>query len=241
MAIRKACIDRVALGQADTIPNVQLIAGNIVTGDAALRAASMPAPMRVKVGVGPGSICTTRVVAGVGVPQITAIDRSPSALQGSTIPLIADGGIRYSGDIAKAMAAGASSVMLGAMFAGTEESPGEVELFQGRSYKTYRGMGSLGAMSAGLHRPLLPGRASTPTSWCPKASRAACRTKGRCRNIVHQLIGGLRASMGYIGCADDRRHAQQAAVRAGHRGRHRRERTCTTCRSPRKRRTTALN
>ena len=133
-----------------------MIAGNIVTGEAARALLDVGADA-VKVGVGPGSICTTRVVAGVGVPQITAIDMVATALK-DEIPLIADGGIRYSGDIPKALAAGASTVMLGSMFAGTEESPGEVELFQGRSYKSYRGMGSLGAMAAGLEGSLFPGR-----------------------------------------------------------------------------------
>ncbi len=190
-------IDRVAWVHKN-FPEVQLIAGNIVTGDAAraLRDAGADA---VKVGVGPGSICTTRVVAGIGVPQITAIDMVASALQ-DEIPLIADGGIRYSGDIPKALAAGASSVMLGSMFAGTEECPGEVELFQGRSYKTYRGMGSLGAMSQGSKDRYFQDEVDAD-KLVPEGIEGRVPYRGPLRNIVHQLIGGLRASMGYLGTA----------------------------------------
>jgi IMP dehydrogenase len=193
-------------------PQVQLIAGNIVTGDAALalRDAGVDA---VKVGVGPGSICTTRVVAGVGVPQITAIDMVATALKDS-IPLIADGGIRYSGDIPKALAAGASTVMLGSMFAGTEESPGEVELFQGRSYKSYRGMGSLGAMALGSKDRYFQEEADAD-KLVPEGIEGRVPYRGPLRNIIHQLIGGLRASMGYLGAAtieDVRNKAQFVKV-----------------------------
>ena len=179
-------------------PQLQLIAGNIVTSDAAraLRDLGVDA---VKVGVGPGSICTTRIVAGVGVPQITAISMVADALQ-DEIPLIADGGIRYSGDIAKALAAGASSVMLGSMFAGTEEAPGEVELYQGRSYKSYRGMGSLGAMYQGSSDRYFQ-EGSDADKLVPEGIEGRVPYRGPLRNIVHQLTGGLRASMGYCGCA----------------------------------------
>jgi IMP dehydrogenase len=179
-------------------PQVQVIAGNIVTGEAA-RALLDVGVDAVKVGVGPGSICTTRVVAGVGVPQITAIDMVATALK-DEIPLIADGGIRYSGDIPKALAAGASSVMLGSMFAGTEESPGEVELFQGRSYKSYRGMGSIGAMQLGSKDRYFQDEADAD-KLVPEGIEGRVPYRGPLRNIIHQLIGGLRASMGYLGAA----------------------------------------
>jgi IMP dehydrogenase len=179
-------------------PNLQVIGGNIVTGEAALALLDHGADA-VKVGVGPGSICTTRIVAGVGVPQITAIDLVASALK-DQIPLIADGGIRYSGDIAKAIAAGASCVMIGGLFAGTEESPGETELFQGRSYKSYRGMGSLGAMEQGSKDRYFQD-ASDADKLVPEGIEGRVPYRGAVRNIVHQLAGGLRASMGYVGCA----------------------------------------
>ncbi|MGN6228248.1 IMP dehydrogenase [Dyella sp.] len=193
-------------------PKVQVIAGNIVTGEAA-RALLHAGVDAVKVGVGPGSICTTRVVAGVGVPQITAIDMVATALK-DEIPLIADGGIRYSGDIPKALAAGASSVMLGSMFAGTEESPGEVELFQGRSYKSYRGMGSLGAMALGSKDRYFQEEADAD-KLVPEGIEGRVPYRGPLRNIIHQLIGGLRASMGYLGAAtveDVRANAQFVKV-----------------------------
>ena len=177
-------------------PQVQLIAGNIVTGEAALALMGAGADA-VKVGVGPGSICTTRIVAGVGVPQITAIDMVANALK-DEIPLIADGGIRFSGDIAKALAAGASSVMLGSMFAGTEESPGEIELFQGRSYKSYRGMGSIGAMQMGSKDRYFQDEIEAD-KLVPEGIEGRVPYRGPLRNIIHQLIGGLRASMGYLG------------------------------------------
>ncbi len=182
-----------------TYPDLEVIAGNIVTGEAAkaLLDAGVDA---VKVGVGPGSICTTRIVAGVGVPQITAVSMVAKALQGSGVPLIADGGIRFSGDVAKAIAAGASTVMLGAMFAGTEEAPGEVELFQGRSYKSYRGMGSLGAMQLGSKDRYFQDETDTD-KLVPEGIEGRIPYRGPLQAIVHQLIGGLRSSMGYCGCA----------------------------------------
>lgn len=164
-----------------TFPDVQVIGGNIATAEAAKALAEAGADA-VKVGIGPGSICTTRIVAGVGVPQISAIANVAAALEGTGVPLIADGGIRFSGDLAKAMVAGAYCVMMGSMFAGTEEAPGEIELFQGRSYKSYRGMGSLGAMSGSQARPTATSRTPPPAprSWCRKASRVACRTRVPC-------------------------------------------------------------
>ena len=179
-------------------PNVQVIGGNIVTGEAAIALLDHGADA-VKVGVGPGSICTTRIVAGVGVPQISAVAMVAEALQ-DRIPLIADGGIRYSGDIAKAIAAGASCVMIGGLFAGTEEAPGEIELFQGRSYKSYRGMGSLGAMELGSKDRYFQD-ASDADKLVPEGIEGRVPYRGPLRDIVHQLAGGLRASMGYVGCA----------------------------------------
>ncbi len=189
-------IDRVRWIKRD-FPHLQIIAGNIVTADAA-KALSDAGADAVKVGVGPGSICTTRIVAGVGVPQITAISMVAEALN-DEIPLIADGGVRYSGDVAKAIAAGASSVMLGSMFAGTEEAPGEVELYQGRSYKSYRGMGSLGAMSQGSSDRYFQEEA-VAEKLVPEGIEGRVPYRGPLRSIVHQLVGGLRASMGYCGC-----------------------------------------
>ncbi len=181
-------------------PGISLIAGNIVTGDAA-RALVDAGADAVKVGVGPGSICTTRIVAGVGVPQITAIAMVAEALKGSDVGLIADGGIRYSGDIAKALVAGADCVMIGGMFAGTEEGPGEVELYQGRSYKSYRGMGSLGAMEKGSKDRYFQDDEGDTDKLVPEGIEGRVPYRGPLRNIVHQLAGGLRASMGYVGCA----------------------------------------
>ena len=190
-------LDRVAWVKK-RYPGVQVVGGNIVTGDAALALMDAGADA-VKVGVGPGSICTTRVVAGVGVPQITAVNMVAEALQ-DRIPLIADGGIRYSGDIAKAIVAGASTVMIGGLFAGTEEGPGEVELYQGRSYKSYRGMGSLGAMQMGSKDRYFQD-ASDADKLVPEGIEGRVPYRGPLRNVVHQLVGGLRASMGYVGCA----------------------------------------
>ncbi|WP_028920383.1 IMP dehydrogenase [Pseudoxanthomonas suwonensis] len=193
----QAVVDRVAWVKKN-FPHVQVIGGNIVTGEAALALYDAGADA-VKVGVGPGSICTTRVVAGVGVPQITAIDMVAEALQ-DRIPLIADGGIRYSGDIGKAIAAGASTVMIGGLFAGTEESPGEIELFQGRSYKSYRGMGSLGAMEKGSKDRYFQD-ASDADKLVPEGIEGRVPVRGPLSGVIHQLIGGLRATMGYVGCA----------------------------------------
>ncbi len=190
-------IDRVAWVKK-TFPQLQVIGGNIVTGDAALALMDAGADA-VKVGVGPGSICTTRVVAGVGVPQVTAVSMVAEALH-DRIPLIADGGIRYSGDIGKAIAAGASTVMIGGMFAGTEESPGETELFQGRSYKSYRGMGSLGAMEKGSKERYFQD-ASDADKLVPEGIEGRVPYRGPLSGVIHQLAGGLRATMGYVGCA----------------------------------------
>ncbi len=183
-------------------PQIEVVGGNIATADAA-RALVDAGADGVKVGIGPGSICTTRIVAGVGVPQITAIDNVASALVGTGVPMIADGGIRFSGDIAKAIAAGAHCVMLGGLFAGTEEAPGETVLFQGRSYKSYRGMGSLGAMEKGAaDRYFQEENTSNIDKLVPEGIEGRVPYKGAVGAVIHQLIGGLRASMGYLGCAD---------------------------------------
>jgi IMP dehydrogenase len=185
-----------------TYPNMQVIGGNIATGDAALALLDAGADA-VKVGIGPGSICTTRIVAGIGVPQISAIDNVARALN-NQIPLIADGGIRFSGDIAKAIAAGASVIMVGSLLAGTEEAPGEVELFQGRYYKAYRGMGSLGAMggNTGSADRYFQDAAAGVEKLVPEGIEGRVPYKGPMSGIVHQLVGGLRSSMGYTGSAD---------------------------------------
>ena len=184
-------------------PDIQLIAGNVVTGDAALALAEAGADA-VKVGIGPGSICTTRVVAGVGVPQISAVSEVAEALRDKDVPLISDGGIRYSGDIAKAIAAGAWSVMIGGLFAGTEESPGEVELYQGRSYKSYRGMGSVGAMGQvhGSSDRYFQDATEELEKLVPEGIEGRVAYKGSIVAIIHQLMGGLRAAMGYTGSHD---------------------------------------
>ncbi len=185
-------------------PQVDVIGGNIATGEAALALVEAGADA-VKVGIGPGSICTTRIIAGVGVPQITAIDNVSTALRGTGVPLIADGGIRYSGDIAKAIAAGASTVMMGGAFAGTEEAPGEVILYQGRSYKSYRGMGSIGAMKAGSADRYFQenDESANPNAdkLVPEGIEGRVPYKGSVVSIIFQFAGGLRASMGYCGCA----------------------------------------
>ncbi|WP_448252203.1 IMP dehydrogenase [Ottowia oryzae] len=207
-------------------PQVQVIGGNIATG-AAARALADAGADGVKVGIGPGSICTTRIVAGVGVPQITAIDNVATALQGSGVPLIADGGVRYSGDIAKAIAAGASTVMMGGMFAGTEEAPGEIVLYQGRSYKSYRGMGSIGAMQQGsADRYFQESTTGNPNAdkLVPEGIEGRVPYKGSVVAILFQQAGGLRASMGYCGCAtvDDMRNQAEfvqitsAGIRESH-------------------------
>ena len=184
-------------------PHLQLIAGNIVTAEAA-KALVDAGVDGVKVGIGPGSICTTRIVAGVGIPQITAVAKVSEALEGTGVPAIADGGIRFSGDIAKAIAAGAHSTMIGSLFAGTEESPGEVELYQGRSYKSYRGMGSLGAMAQrnGSSDRYFQDNTDDLEKLVPEGIEGRVPYKGSLVAIVHQLIGGLRAAMGYTGCRD---------------------------------------
>ena len=180
-------------------PKVQVIGGNIATASAALALVDHGADA-VKVGIGPGSICTTRIVAGVGVPQITAVDNVANALRDCGVPLIADGGIRYSGDISKAIAAGANSVMLGGLFAGTEEAPGDIELFQGRSYKSYRGMGSLGAMQQGSKDRYFQDNEANADKLVPEGIEGRVPYKGSVLTVIHQLMGGLRSSMGYLGC-----------------------------------------
>ncbi len=183
-------------------PQIEVVGGNIATA-AAARALVDAGADGVKVGIGPGSICTTRIVAGVGVPQITAIDNVANALAGTGVPMIADGGIRFSGDIAKSIAAGADVVMLGGLFAGTEEAPGETVLFQGRSYKSYRGMGSLGAMEKGAaDRYFQEENTSNIDKLVPEGIEGRVPYKGPVAAVIHQLVGGLRASMGYLGCAD---------------------------------------
>ncbi len=192
-------LDRVAKTKAKH-PNLDIIAGNIATANAALDLVKAGADC-VKVGIGPGSICTTRIVAGVGVPQITAVSDVAEALKDSGVPLIADGGIRYSGDIAKAFAAGAYAVMLGSMLAGSEESPGEVELYQGRAYKSYRGMGSIGAMNqAHGSSDRYFQSDSKADKLVPEGIEGRVPFKGSIRPIIHQMMGGVRSSMGYTGC-----------------------------------------
>ncbi|SDX37178.1 IMP dehydrogenase [Collimonas sp. OK242] len=195
----KGVLDRVKWVKQN-FPQVEVIGGNIATAAAAKALADHGAD-GVKVGIGPGSICTTRIVAGVGVPQISAISNVAQALKGTGIPCIADGGIRFSGDIAKALAAGASTVMMGSMFAGTEEAPGEVILFQGRSYKSYRGMGSLGAMSDGSADRYFQDSANKADKFVPEGIEGRVPYKGSVLTILYQLVGGVRSSMGYCGCA----------------------------------------
>jgi IMP dehydrogenase len=199
-----------------TFPQVQVIGGNIATAAAAKALVDHGAD-GVKVGIGPGSICTTRIVAGVGVPQITAIQSVGEGLRGTDVPVIADGGIRYSGDIAKAITAGANSVMLGGLFAGTEEAPGEIELFQGRSYKTYRGMGSLGAMQQGAADRYFQEADHSAEKLVPEGVEGRVPYKGGVVQVIQQLMGGLRSSMGYTGCntiAEMRERAQFVEITA---------------------------
>jgi IMP dehydrogenase len=196
----KGVLDRVNWVKKN-YPKIEVIGGNIATADAAKALVDAGAD-GVKVGIGPGSICTTRIVAGVGVPQISAISNVEKALRGTGVPFIADGGIRFSGDISKAIAAGAYSVMLGGMFAGTEEAPGEVELFQGRSYKSYRGMGSIGAMQKGSSDRYFQDNNGNADKLVPEGIEGRVPYKGSVLAVIHQLMGGLRASMGYVGAAD---------------------------------------
>ncbi len=196
----KGVIDQVA-SIKQKYPKVQVIGGNIATAEAAKALAAAGADA-VKVGIGPGSICTTRIVAGVGVPQVTAIADVAAALEGTGVPLIADGGIRYSGDVAKAIAAGAYTVMMGSMFAGTEEAPGEVVLYQGRSYKSYRGMGSVGAMTDGSADRYFQDASANSDKLVPEGIEGRVPYKGSVLAIIFQLCGGVRASMGYCGCVD---------------------------------------
>jgi IMP dehydrogenase len=194
----KGVLDRVRWVK-ENFPQVEVIGGNIATASAALALMEHGAD-GVKVGIGPGSICTTRIVAGVGVPQISAIANVAKALKGTGVPVIADGGIRYSGDISKALAAGASAAMMGGMFAGTEEAPGEVVLFQGRSYKAYRGMGSLGAMTQGSADRYFQDPANNADKLVPEGIEGRVPYKGSVLSIIFQLVGGVRSSMGYVGC-----------------------------------------
>ncbi|GHE20873.1 IMP dehydrogenase [Halomonas urumqiensis] len=198
----KGVIDRVRWAK-EHFPQIQVIGGNIATAEAATALAEAGADA-VKVGIGPGSICTTRVVAGVGMPQITAVANVAAALEPFDIPLIADGGIRFSGDLAKAIAAGASAIMVGGLLAGTEEAPGEIELFQGRTYKAYRGMGSMGAMSQnqGSADRYFQDKSEGAEKLVPEGIEGRVPYKGVMSAIVHQLMGGLRASMGYTGCTN---------------------------------------
>ena len=194
----KGVLEKVAWVKAN-YPHIDVIGGNIATATAALDLVNAGADC-VKVGIGPGSICTTRIVAGVGVPQITAVRNVAAALKGTGVPLIADGGIRYSGDMAKAIAAGAHCIMVGSMLAGTEEAPGEIELYQGRSYKSYRGMGSLGAMSQGSSDRYFQENTANVDKFVPEGIEGRVPFKGAMTSIVHQMLGGLRSSMGYTGC-----------------------------------------
>ncbi len=193
----------VLLACSDTrkkFPKLQLVAGNVATGEAT-RALIETGVNAVKVGVGPGSICTTRIVAGVGVPQLTAISDAVNAAKGTGVAIIADGGIKFSGDVAKALAAGADTVMIGSLFAGTDEAPGEIILYQGRSYKSYRGMGSIGAMKEGSKDRYFQADVETPQKLVPEGIEGRVPYKGGLRESIYQLVGGLRASMGYLGCA----------------------------------------
>jgi len=194
----QAVLDRVSWVKKN-YSDVQIIGGNIATGAAAKALVDHGAD-GVKVGIGPGSICTTRIVAGVGVPQITAISNVAAALEGTGVPCIADGGIRYSGDMAKALAAGGYCIMVGGMLAGTEEAPGDVILFQGRSYKAYRGMGSIGAMKQGSSDRYFQDNSEGSEKLVPEGIEGRVAYKGPMGAIVHQMMGGLRSSMGYVGC-----------------------------------------
>ncbi|MEL6748443.1 MAG: IMP dehydrogenase, partial [Pseudomonadota bacterium] len=190
-----------AVDQIKRLTNsTQVVAGNVATGDATKALIDAGADA-IKVGIGPGSICTTRIVAGVGVPQLTAIMECAEAAEASRVPVIADGGVKFSGDIAKAIAAGANSVMIGSLLAGTEESPGDVYLYQGRSYKAYRGMGSVGAMARGSADRYFQAEVNDTLKLVPEGVEGQVAYKGSVASVVHQLVGGLRASMGYLGAA----------------------------------------
>ncbi len=204
----KGVIDRVRWVK-ENYPHIQVIGGNIATAAAALALVEAGADA-VKVGIGPGSICTTRIVAGVGVPQVTAISDVAEALQGTGVPLIADGGIRFSGDVSKALAAGASTCMMGGLFAGTEEAPGDIVLYQGRSYKSYRGMGSLGAMADGSADRYFQEAGSNADKLVPEGIEGRVPYKGTVLAIIYQLVGGIRASMGYCGAASIKDLHEQA-------------------------------
>jgi IMP dehydrogenase len=203
----RGVLDRVSWVKQQ-FPDVQVIGGNVTTGEGALALVEAGAD-GVKIGQGPGSICTTRIVAGVGVPQITAINNVAMALAKKGVPCIADGGIRFSGDVSKAIAAGAWTVMIGGLFAGTEEAPGEVELFQGRSYKSYRGMGSLGAMQEGSKDRYFQMDVAAD-KLVPEGIEGRVPYKGPLSGVIHQLIGGLRSSMGYMGCTTIERFREEA-------------------------------
>jgi len=194
----KNVIDTIKLAKKE-FPSIDVMAGNVATPDGAIALRDAGADA-IKIGMGPGSICTTRIIAGIGVPQLTAILSIKEKFQSNEVPLIADGGIRYSGDVSKALAAGADAVMLGSIFAGTEEAPGEVELYQGRSFKVYRGMGSLGAMSerSDLNRYLQDG--VEKEKMVPEGVEGRVPFKGWVVNVINQLVGGIRQSMGYVGC-----------------------------------------
>jgi IMP dehydrogenase len=196
----QAVLDMVA-HLREAYPEVQIVAGNVGTADAASALIERGVD-GVKVGVGPGSICTTRVVSGVGVPQITAIQEAARICREADVPLVADGGVKFSGDITKGLAAGASSVMIGSLFAGTEEAPGETILYQGRTFKAYRGMGSLGAMRAGSHDRYFQESESDARKLVPEGIEGMVPFKGKISSLVEQLVGGLRSGMGYCGCAD---------------------------------------
>ena len=197
-------------------PRLQLVAGNVATGEGALALIDAGVDA-VKVGVGPGSICTTRMVSGVGVPQLTAIAQAAKAARAHGIPVIADGGIKLSGDVAKALAAGATSVMIGSLFAGTDEAPGEIVEHEGRQYKAYRGMGSVGAMQDGSSDRYFQGGVTSAQKLVPEGIEGRVAYKGPLRDVIHQLVGGLRAAMGYVGCPtidDLNRHARFVRISA---------------------------
>ena len=195
----KGVIDKVREAKA-AFPNVDIVVGNIATGEAAKALVEAGADA-VKVGIGPGSICTTRVVAGVGVPQLSAVYDVAQALEGTGVPLIADGGLRYSGDVVKALAAGGYSVMIGSLVAGTEEAPGETILFNGRKFKSYRGMGSLEAMENGSKDRYFQGGVTETKKLVPEGIAGRVPYKGTVQEVVYQLVGGLRSGMGYCGAA----------------------------------------